>query len=128
VNPPAKSPPAFEPLDPLGLDDDERAVRDRVADWARRRVAPRIADDFERAYELMPAPGALGVLGTHLRGYGCAGASLARRRWRGRRGRSSAGGIRGAHGVMRHMANLELVLTYEGMHEVHTLTGVRAFA
>jgi glutaryl-CoA dehydrogenase len=36
--------------------------------------------------------------------------------------------------VMRHMANLESVLTYEGTSEVHTLvlghalTGVRAFA
>jgi glutaryl-CoA dehydrogenase len=43
-------------------------------------------------------------------------------------------GIRAAYPVMRHMANLESVLTYEGTSEVHTLvvgqalTGERAFA
>jgi glutaryl-CoA dehydrogenase len=43
-------------------------------------------------------------------------------------------GITGAYPVMRHMANLEAVATYEGTDEVHTLilgsaiTGIRAFA
>jgi glutaryl-CoA dehydrogenase len=43
-------------------------------------------------------------------------------------------GIRAAHPIMRHMANLESVLTYEGTHEVHALvigaglTGERAFS
>lgn len=42
-------------------------------------------------------------------------------------------GIMGEYGVMRHMANLETVYTYEGTHEVHTLalgrhlTGLNAF-
>jgi glutaryl-CoA dehydrogenase len=43
-------------------------------------------------------------------------------------------GIRATHAIMRHMANLEAVSTYEGTPEVHTLilgaalTGHRAFA
>jgi glutaryl-CoA dehydrogenase len=44
-----------------------------------------------------------------------------------------ADGVTGAFPVMRHMANLEAVATYEGTDEVHTLilghalTGIRAF-
>ncbi|MFP5260308.1 MAG: acyl-CoA dehydrogenase family protein [Blastocatellia bacterium] len=44
-----------------------------------------------------------------------------------------ANGITGEYPVMRHMANLESVYTYEGTHEVHTLilgqylTGISAF-
>ena len=43
-------------------------------------------------------------------------------------------GVRAANAIMRHMANLEAVSTYEGTAEVHTLiigsalTGHRAFA
>lgn len=42
-------------------------------------------------------------------------------------------GIMGEYGVMRHLANLETVYTYEGTHEIHTLaigralTGLGAF-
>jgi glutaryl-CoA dehydrogenase len=42
-------------------------------------------------------------------------------------------GITLDHSVMRHMSNLETVLTYEGTEEMHTLsvgaelTGIRAF-
>ena len=42
-------------------------------------------------------------------------------------------GITLDHGVMRHMNNLETVMTYEGTEEMHTLsigaalTGIRAF-
>lgn len=42
-------------------------------------------------------------------------------------------GVLGLYPVMRHMANLESVVTYEGTHEVHTLivgqdvTGLSAF-
>ena len=49
------------------------------------------------------------------------------------RGLLGANGITGDYPVMRHMANLESVLTYEGTAEVHTLvigqalTGVQAF-
>ncbi|WP_377271256.1 acyl-CoA dehydrogenase family protein [Peterkaempfera sp. SMS 1(5)a] len=77
-------PPAFDPRDPLGvddlLDDEERAVRDTVRRWCAERVAPRIADWFERGElpeirELARELGQLGALGMHLEGYGCAGAS-----------------------------------------------------
>lgn len=49
------------------------------------------------------------------------------------RGMLGANGVTGDYPVMRHMANLESVLTYEGTAEVHTLvigqalTGVQAF-
>ncbi len=44
----------------------------------RERVLPIIADHFEAATfprELIPELGGLGLLGMHLKGYGCAGAS-----------------------------------------------------
>jgi glutaryl-CoA dehydrogenase len=43
-------------------------------------------------------------------------------------------GITGEYPIMRHMANLESVLTYEGTHDIHLLilgkeiTGIAAFA
>jgi glutaryl-CoA dehydrogenase len=49
------------------------------------------------------------------------------------RGILGANGITGEYPVMRHMANLESVYTYEGTHEIHTLiigqylTGISAF-
>ena len=76
--------PAFDPRDPLGVDDlldeEERAVRDTVRRWCTDRVAPHIADWYERGElpevrELARELGALGALGMHLTGYGCAGAS-----------------------------------------------------
>jgi glutaryl-CoA dehydrogenase len=72
----------LDPLDPLGLDDDlapdDRLVRDTVREFVRKRVMPEIADWFERGVfprELATDLGALGLLGMHLDGYGCAGAS-----------------------------------------------------
>jgi glutaryl-CoA dehydrogenase len=55
--------------------------------------------------------------------------------WVAREARSilGASGITLDYPVMRHMANLEAVFTYEGTHEIHTLivgealTGIRAF-
>jgi alkylation response protein AidB-like acyl-CoA dehydrogenase len=44
-----------------------------------------------------------------------------------------ANGIVDDYGVMRHMCNLETVITYEGTHDIHTLivgerlTGLSAF-
>jgi len=44
-----------------------------------------------------------------------------------------ANGISAEYPVMRHMNNLESVLTYEGTHDIHTLiigaevTGIQAF-
>lgn len=75
-------PRAIDPVDVLGLDDDlssdDRLIRDTVRDFVGKRVMPDIAGWFEAgtfpkalALEL----GELGLLGMHLDGYGCAGAS-----------------------------------------------------
>jgi glutaryl-CoA dehydrogenase len=74
----------FVPLDPVGIDDllsdDERAVRSSVRQLCDERVEPFVADWFERGQiddvrGLAKELGALGVLGMHLEGYGCAGMS-----------------------------------------------------
>ncbi|MFN8029978.1 MAG: acyl-CoA dehydrogenase family protein [Dermatophilaceae bacterium] len=72
-----------DPLDLAGLDDlftaDERIVRDSVRTMCERRIDPYVADWFEREIDdirrLTKELGELGVLGTHLTGYGCAGMS-----------------------------------------------------
>lgn len=71
-------------LDLAGLDDlfsaDELAIRASVRALMERRVDPFVADWFERG-EIGDLPGlardlgALGLLGMHLHGYGCAGTS-----------------------------------------------------
>jgi glutaryl-CoA dehydrogenase len=73
------------PLDPLDfldvdglLSDEERDVRDAVRSFVRDRVLPGIADWFEAGAfprEVATELGDLGLLGMHLEGYGCAGAS-----------------------------------------------------
>jgi glutaryl-CoA dehydrogenase len=80
--PTAAAPPAVRPLDFLGVDallsDEERDMRDSVRAFVRDRVVPHVGDWFEEARiprELAPELGKLGVLGMHLEGYGCAGAS-----------------------------------------------------
>jgi glutaryl-CoA dehydrogenase len=58
------------------LSEEERLVRDTVRDFAAKRVMPHIADWFEAGTlprELASEVGALGLLGMHLTGYGCAG-------------------------------------------------------
>ncbi len=58
------------------LSEDERAIRDVVRGFVAKRILPDVADWFERGGsppELMQELGALGVLGMHLEGYGCAG-------------------------------------------------------
>jgi glutaryl-CoA dehydrogenase len=60
------------------LSDDERLVRDTVRAMVRERVLPIIADHFEAATfprELVAEVASLGLLGMHLTGYGCAGAT-----------------------------------------------------
>ncbi|MGI8680267.1 MAG: acyl-CoA dehydrogenase family protein [Jatrophihabitans sp.] len=68
--------------DYLGIDeqltDDERAIRDTVRDFAAGELAPNVTEWFEAG--ALPADlgrvfGKLGLLGMHLDGYGCAGAS-----------------------------------------------------
>ena len=75
--------PPIKPTDYLALDsllsDEERDIRDTVRAWVRDKVVPNVGAWFDEARapvgELAPELGKLGVLGMHLHGYGCAGAS-----------------------------------------------------
>jgi len=77
------SPPKLDARDPLALDhllgDEERMLRDSVRRWVGDRVLPGIEEWFNEATlpsrELARELGELGLLGMHLEGYGCAGAS-----------------------------------------------------
>lgn len=81
------TPPPPEPLterarDYLDVDslltDEERRTRATVRAFVDDRIRPFIADWYERAHfsrEIAPEMGALGLLGMHLHGYGCAGRS-----------------------------------------------------
>jgi glutaryl-CoA dehydrogenase len=79
----ASAPPqTIRPTDFLGIDallsDEERDIRDTVRAFVRDRVLPDVGDWFEEGrlpLELARELGRLGVLGMHLDGYGCAGAS-----------------------------------------------------
>jgi len=70
-------------LDLLDLDEElsteDRLLRDTVRRFADERLRPNIQDWFESgrlpARELAQELGALGLLGMHLQGYGCQGAS-----------------------------------------------------
>jgi glutaryl-CoA dehydrogenase len=82
---PAEPPGAGDALDPhdvLALDqllsDEERLLRDTVRQFVADRVLPEVADWFEQGFfprEMAKEMGALGLLGMHLDGYGCAGTS-----------------------------------------------------
>ena len=71
------------PLDLIGFDslltDEERQIRDAVADFGDRELRPHVADWFEAGAlpvnDLAPEFGELGVFGMHLDGYGCPGMS-----------------------------------------------------
>jgi glutaryl-CoA dehydrogenase len=76
--------PAFDPYDPLSLDaalsSDEIAVRDTVREFCADHVIPHVAEWFEAGdlpavRDLAKQFGKLGLLGMHLEGYGCGGAS-----------------------------------------------------
>src|SRR4051794_29651863 len=76
--------PPFDPTDPVGIDallsEDELAVRAAVRQLGRTRVQPHVAEWFEAGRiedvrGLAKELGALGVLGMHLSGHGCAGMS-----------------------------------------------------
>ena len=74
--------PPLNPRDLADLDfqlsDEERMIRDTVRAFVADRVTPNAAEWFEQGTlprELAPELGKLGLLGMHLRGYGCAGAS-----------------------------------------------------
>ena len=70
------------PLELLGIDhllgEEERDIQATVREFVEQRVKPNIAEWFERGdldLGLMREAGALGLLGMHLQGYGCAGAN-----------------------------------------------------
>src|SRR4051812_14374209 len=74
--------PKLDPLDPLALDaqldDEERLIRDTVRQYVRERFLPHVAEHFEAGTfpdNVAGDLGRLGLLGMHLHGYGCAGAS-----------------------------------------------------
>src|SRR3954470_1661759 len=77
---------ATSPQTPLALFDvesligeEERAIRDTVRRFVEDKIKPEIAEWYESATiparDLAKELGALGVLGMHLDGYGCAGTS-----------------------------------------------------
>jgi glutaryl-CoA dehydrogenase len=71
-----------DPSDFLGIDallsDEERAIRAEARAFTEERIKPNVAQWWEEAHfpkEIVPVMGALGLLGMHLEGYGCAGKS-----------------------------------------------------
>ena len=69
-----------DPSDFLGVDteftDTERDIRDAVRDYAAEELSPRIAEWYESntlPRDIATGLGAMGLLGMHLEGYGCAG-------------------------------------------------------
>jgi glutaryl-CoA dehydrogenase len=77
------SKPKANPLDFLEIDsllsDEERLIRDNVRAYAQEKVLPRVPEWFEQgtfdSRGVAREMGELEVLGMHLSGYGCAGAS-----------------------------------------------------
>ncbi len=74
----------LDPMDLAGIDDvltdEEKAIRSAVRHLCAERVDPFVADWFEsgempQIRELAKEMGAMGLLGMHLEGYGCAGMS-----------------------------------------------------
>jgi glutaryl-CoA dehydrogenase len=60
------------------LSDEERMIRDTVRSYVTDKVVPHVGDWFEEGRlprEVATDLGAIGLLGMHLEGYGCAGAS-----------------------------------------------------
>jgi glutaryl-CoA dehydrogenase len=71
---------AYHGLDYYGIDelytDEERLVRDTVRDFVSDRVMPTIGKHWSAGtfpHELVPVFGQMGLLGSSLTGYGCAG-------------------------------------------------------
>src|SRR5919202_3524084 len=67
----------FLELDAL-LTDEERGVRDDIRRFVHERLKPNIREWWERAIfprEIVPEMGERGLLGMHLKDYGCAGES-----------------------------------------------------
>ena len=71
-----------DPSDFLGIDallsDEEKAIRDGTRAFVEERIKPSVAGWWEEAHfprEIAPEMGGKGLLGMHLKGYGCAGKS-----------------------------------------------------
>ena len=71
-----------DPMDLLGIDamlsEEELRVRDEVRVFVDERIKPNVARWWEDAHfprEIAPEMGEMGLLGMHLKGYGCAGKS-----------------------------------------------------
>jgi glutaryl-CoA dehydrogenase len=82
MSPSAAAPPTLPAADLLGLDaelsDEERLTRDTVRAVVQDKLLPDVPRWFEEGAvprELANELGALGLLGMHLEGYGCAGAN-----------------------------------------------------
>ncbi|MEX2647782.1 MAG: acyl-CoA dehydrogenase [Alphaproteobacteria bacterium] len=78
----AKAESAFAWDDPFLLEDqlaeDERMVRDAAREFARSRLMTRVRDDFRNETadrSILAEMGAIGLLGSTIEGYGCAGVS-----------------------------------------------------
>lgn len=72
---PLEATPYLLPIDHL-LDEDERLTWEATRDFCQRRIAPSIEEHYENATfprELIPEFGEMGLLGSPLSGYGCAG-------------------------------------------------------
>src|SRR5713226_2266164 len=72
--------PATDVTELLGFDtllsEEERLIQDTVRSFVNDKIKPYIAEWFEQGIsprELARELGSLGLLGMHLRGYGCAG-------------------------------------------------------
>ncbi|WP_131104284.1 acyl-CoA dehydrogenase family protein [Ornithinimicrobium sufpigmenti] len=74
---------AVSPLDLFAIDhlvdEEERDIQRTVRELVTERIKPHLAEWYEAGHvpvrELAPELGALGLLGMHLEGYGCAGTS-----------------------------------------------------
>jgi glutaryl-CoA dehydrogenase len=78
----APLPQSVDPRDVLGTDglltDEERLLRDTVRKFVADRILPEVGEWFDQGIfpkEMAKEFGALGLLGMHLDGYGCAGTS-----------------------------------------------------
>lgn len=72
---PAEATPYLLSIDHL-LTEDERLTWESVRDFGQRRIAPSIEQHYEHGTfprELIPEFGEMGLLGSTLQGYGCAG-------------------------------------------------------
>ncbi len=89
------NPPDYYEMDAL-LTDEHKMIRAAVREWVNRNVKP-IIEDYAQQHKPLPAE--------MMRQMGELGAM----------------GITGDFPIMRHMMNLESVITYEGTHDIHLL-------